>query len=142
MGKKVHVIGDIRRINRSKFKLGLVNNTSPYLKSFSGAKIDDFGYYVTPSLLNEKPEICILHIGSNDINFKSLQSNNIKQRAVQLMEIGKKCIASGVEHIIISSVLLKRNNKLTNAISEFNTMIHDMCSENGFHFIGHEKCVD
>ena len=103
--------------------------------------IDDFGYYVTPSLLNEKPEICILHIGSNDINFKSLQSNNIKQRAEQLMEIGKKCIASGVEHVIISSVLLKRNNKLTNAISEFNTMIRDMCSENGFHFIGHENVL-
>ena len=44
------------------------------MKSFSGAKIQDLKlkHYVTPHLEHEKPDIAVIHIGSNNMSYNNL----------------------------------------------------------------------
>ena len=42
------------------------------MKSFSGAKIQDLEHYVAQHLEYDKPDITIMHIGSNNVSYKNL----------------------------------------------------------------------
>ena len=70
------------------------------MKLVSGATIQDLKH-VTPHLEHGKPDIAVMHIGSN------MSYNNLHIDTSMLAEnikIGKKCIDYGVEEVVISSV--------------------------------------
>ena len=71
-GKKILVIGDshIRRIQHHKFNKSFVNARS-YVRSFSGAKVEDLKHYVIPSLQEQQPELAVIHVGSNSLNCRN-----------------------------------------------------------------------
>ena len=79
-GRKIFVVGDshLKRINRKKLKNSLDNGKS-FIKSFPGTKIQELEHYVTPHLKSRNPDVSILHIGGNNINFKDLSDTNVKE---------------------------------------------------------------
>ena len=139
-GKKVVVFGDshIGRVNRKLFSNSLRNCTSR-LKFFSGAKSKDLDHYVTPTLNEEKPDIVVIHVGSNDIDFRHLRNNTVEDIGRTIINIGKKCRESGVSKVIISSVLIKNNIKLSKFIRQLNDILKSLCLVNNFYFISNDN---
>ena len=139
-GKKVIVFGDshLARINRKLFNDSLQHCRSR-LKYFSGAKTKDLEHYVTPTLNEEEPDIVVIHIGSNDIDFRKLRQNTVENIGNDIINIGKKCREFGVSKVIISSVLVKNNMKLTKFIRQLNDILRNLCSVNGFCFISNDN---
>ena len=71
------------------------------MNSFSGAKIQDLKYYITPYLEHGKPDIVVIHIGSNNMLYNNLDiCASILTKYI--IKIGKKCIDYGVEESIRS----------------------------------------
>ena len=77
--RKVIVFGDshLGRINRKLFS-SFLSKCRTRLKYFSGASTKDLEYYVTPTLIEEKPDIDFIHIDSDDIDFQQLRHNTVE----------------------------------------------------------------
>ena len=71
-GKKICVVGDIhiRPIKRNQFSNSLQKGKA-HLNGFSGANIKCLDHLITPTLVEDRPDIVITHIGSNDITLES-----------------------------------------------------------------------
>ena len=74
-------------------------------------------------------------VGSNDINPNNYDKVNVKQLSDDIIDIGKKCLKFGVKDIIISSVLTKRNIRLTKVICQLNDCLRDACNANKFKYL-------
>ena len=95
-------------INRKLFNNSLSKCRSRG-KYFSGARTKDLEYYVTRELNQEKPDIVVIHIGSNDTDFRQLRRKTVKTIEKYIVNTGKKCGESGVSKVLSSSVLVKNN---------------------------------
>ena len=82
------------------------------MKSFIGAKIQDLKHYVTPYLEHGTPGIAVTHIGSNNVSYNKLDID-ASIWTENIIKVGKKCIAYGVEEVVIS---LPENIKSTTKI--------------------------
>ena len=67
-GQKIFVVGDIivKRIKRLDFNKELRSNT--FFRSFSGANSKQLGHYIIPTLVDDKPDVALLHVGTNNIH--------------------------------------------------------------------------
>ena len=63
-------------INRKIFSDSLPK-CSRLLKCFSGGKTKDLEHYVPRTLNEHKPDIVVVHIGSNNIDFRQLYYNTV-----------------------------------------------------------------
>ena len=140
-GKKVFVIGDshLKRINRRKFNNSF-DNAKSFIKSFPGAKVEELQHYVTPHLETQKPDISIIHVGGNNINYKNLEDVNVDKISESIVNIGKKC-ASFNSTVFISSILVKKNFKVSAVIRKVNEKLEELCKGYGFHFICNDNIV-
>ena len=132
-GKKVFVIGDshLKRINRRKFNNSL-NNARSFIKSFPGAKVEELQHYVTPH------DISIIHVGGNNVNLQNLEDINVDEISVNIVNVGKKC-ASFNSTVFISSILVKKNYRVSAVIRRVNEKLQDLCRKYGFHFISNDN---
>ena len=73
------------------------------MKLVSGAKIQDLKHYITPHLEHGKPDIAVIHIGSNSLSYNNLDID-ASMLAKNIIKIGTKCIDYGVEEVVISFV--------------------------------------
>ena len=75
--KNIVVIGDshLKRIERNLFKNSF-DNAKSFIKSFGGAKTDHMKHII-PSLKEQKPDIIVIHVGGNDINYKNKGNGNV-----------------------------------------------------------------
>ena len=53
----------------------------------------------------------------------------------QILNIAKKCRSFGVNSIVISSILMRKNNSINKIMTKVNEEISSTCAVNGFHFI-------
>ena len=90
-GQKIFVVGDshIKIIRRNLFNNSIVGGKS-YIKSFDGSNTKRLHHYITPTLVDEKPDIVVIHVGFNDINNNNYASVNINTIAENIVEIGIK----------------------------------------------------
>ena len=72
-----------------------------------------------------------LHGGTNDI----LTNANHEEIARNIIKIGLNCKNHGVNDVVISSVLVKKNPNLNALIRRVNDLLRDLCSMNGFGYI-------
>ena len=88
--KKVFVVGDshIRRINGKRFNNSFEKAKS-FIKSFPEAKIQELEHYVVSHLNAQKPDVSVIHIGGNDINFKGINDINVKRIPENIIHTGK-----------------------------------------------------
>ena len=73
------------------------------MKWFSSVKIKDLKHYVTPYSEHNKPDIAVIHIGSNNVLYNNLDID-VSILGGNIIKIGKKCIEDGVEELVITSV--------------------------------------
>ena len=103
--EKVFIVGDshLIRINKRKFKEDFGSFVS--FKCFGGANTKELDHHLIPTLVDHKPMVMVVHIGSNDItkqNYKKVYAEDIARR---IIGIGLKCRFYGVQKIAISSIL-------------------------------------
>ena len=135
-GKKVCIVGDshLRRIRKNVFN-NSINDGKAFITGFSGANIKRLDHYITPILEEDRPDIVIIHVGCNDVTFQNLEIMDVKDLSKRLIDIGKKCKSYGVEEVIFSSILVKKQIKLTKIIRQVNDALRAECVRNDFHFV-------
>ena len=71
-GHKILVVGDshVKRIRRIDFNKKLRNGKA-YFRSFSGATSKQLDHYIIPSLVDDKPDAVIIHVGTSDILYNA-----------------------------------------------------------------------
>ena len=141
--KNILIIGDshVRHINRYKLQNSFPQSKT-YVKSFSGATTQDLHHYILPSLKkDDKPDIITIHIGSNNIRHNNIEEFDAQQLANSIINIGKICKNHGVMEVVISSIFVKNNIKLSKVIGKVNEFLSSLCKENGFHYVSHQNIV-
>ena len=122
-GRKILVVGDshIKRIRRIDFNKELRNDKA-YFRSFSGATSKQLDHCIIPSLVDDKSDAVIIHVGTNDI----LYNASYEDIAGNIIKIGS-------------------NPALNALIRRVNDMLRDLCVINGFGFIFNDmitaKCL-
>ena len=131
-GCKVLVVGDshLKRIRRSDFNKELKNGKAIF-RSFSGASTKQLDQYILPLLVDDKPDAVIIRVGNNDI----LTNANHEEIARNIIKIGLNRKNNGVNDVVISSILVKKNPNLNALIRRVNDLLRDLCSMNGFGYI-------
>ena len=139
-GKKVMLVGDshLKRIKRKLFN-DSIENEKCYIKSYSGANIKELNHFIELPLAEEKPDITVIHIGSNEVDNRNCETLDIKETAQRIINIGRKCKDSGVSEVVISSILVKRNFKITKTIRKINDELRELCLMNNFNFICNDE---
>ena len=91
-GKKACIVGDslIQRIKRSLFH-NSINEGKAHLNSFSGVIINRLYHFITPVLEEDRPDIVIIHVGSNDITHNTINNIDAKGISKRIIDIGTKC---------------------------------------------------
>ena len=95
---------DERHIRRIKKKLfnNSINEGKAHLNSFSGATINRLDHFITRILEEDRPEIVIIHVGSNDITHNTIRNIDAESISKRVIDIGKKCLLYGANKVIIS----------------------------------------
>ena len=131
-GRKICVIGDshIKRIKRNDFNKELRHGKA-FFRSFNGENAKQLRHYIIPTLIDDKPDTIVIHVGTNDI----LNHANHEDIARSIISTGLDCKSNGANEVLISSILVKKNPNLNAIVRRVNDMLRDLCEKNGFSFI-------
>ena len=134
-GKKICVVGDshIKRIKKNLFNNSLCEGKM-HLNGFSGANIKRLDNFITPTLVEERSDIVIIQVGSNDITQNTVNQIGAKDIVNRIVNIGKKCLSYGVKEVIISLIFIKKQFKLRRIIRQVNDFLRDEYKRNNFQF--------
>ena len=101
--KKVAITCDTmpKSINLSEIKRKLGRKTIVYRKTFPGVNSVHMNHHIIPTLLEDKPDIVIVHVGINDLLNRFNQDQIIKN--IQQMCI--TCKNFNVNQVIISRMV-------------------------------------
>ena len=134
--KKICVVGDshIRRIKRNLFNNSLYEGKAR-LNGFNGANIKRLDHFITPTLVEDRPDIVIIHIESSDITHNTVDQIDMKDIENRIINTGKKCLSYGIKEGIIWSIFIKKQCKLTRTIRQVNDLLRDECKRNYYQFI-------
>ena len=126
--KKIVVIGDshLKRIKRNLFNNSF-DNAKSFIKPFGGAKTEHMKHYVIPSLTEPKPDIIVIHVGGNDINYKNKVNINVNELADNIISLVMICRDIGVPDVVISEVLPKKSIVVTAIIRKVNDRVRELC---------------
>ena len=129
----------MRRIKSNLFNNSL-HEGKAHLNGFSRANIKRLDHFITPVLVEDRPDIVTIYIGSNDITHNTVDQIDVKDIANRIINIGKKCLSYGVKEVIISSVLfIKKQFKLSKIFRQVNDFFRDECKRNKFSFINNDN---
>ena len=73
--------------------------------------------------MNEKPDIVVIHLGSNNITNRISEDFNVDQFADEIINIGNICRQYRVKDVIFSSIFVKNSIKLGKKISQVNETV-------------------
>ena len=140
-GKKILITGDshLKRIKRNKLKNSF-KSAKCIMKAFGGAKIEELEHYITPHLEYEKPDIAVIHVGSNNISNKNLNMNPAVL-AQNIISTGNKCVDYGVEEVVISSIFVKDSIQLSAFIRKVNDEFRELSLKKNFHYISNDNII-
>lgn len=138
-GKKILFTGDshLKRIKRNRLNKSF-QNAKCILKPFGGAKIEDMEHYIIPNLEQNKPDVVIIHVGSNNISYNKLNVDP-SVLAEKIINVGNNCIKYGVEDVVISSIFVKESIELSAYIRKVNDVLRELCSKHKLHFVSNDN---
>jgi len=133
-GKNPAIIGDshVKRIHRNGLNQNLLNGKA-FFRPFDRVNVKRLSHYIIPTLVEDKPDAIVIHIGPNDI---STHADPLKI-ANDIIKIGWQCRSFGVDEVFISSVLIRKDMELNVIIRQINEYLKSFCEEAGFYFIDH-----
>ena len=118
----------IRRIEKNLFNDSIIEGKA-HLNSFSGATINRLGYFITPILEEDRPDILIIHIGSNYITHNTISNINAKGISKRIINIGKKSLLHGVKEVIILYQYLSKDKSNSLGSSDKSMISYTMNAE-------------
>ena len=133
---KITIVGDshLSRIRKNIFRRSLDRKYKSLFNVFSGTKAERLDRYIIPTLEEDRPDVVLIHVGSNNVNpWDDLNEREII--ANKIIKIGKRCREAGVKEVIISSILMKRDRRLSEVIRKVNVCLKDLCLENNFIYL-------
>ena len=88
-GRKILVVGDnhVKRIRRSILTTNL-EMAKLYFRSFSGATSKQLDHFIIPSLVDDKPDAVIIHVGTSDILYNA-SYEDIARNIIKMVQIVK-----------------------------------------------------
>ena len=138
-GKKyraITIIGDstLKDCKAFKMKNKLQPNERLYIKSFSGATVEDMTDYVRPTMKRE-PALCVLHAGTNDLRSDKTSS----AIANDIMQLAKNMKSDSND--IMVSALVARGDKWNAKAMEVNETLKGECAKIDMMFIEHSNIL-
>ena len=141
-GKKITIFGDsiIKRINGKELSKH-VKNGRTFIKSFPGARSKAINHYVVPTLIDENPDVVVIHSGTNNIRTRRGQpEETIEKIAQEIIDIGRTCRqVGGVNNIFISAITCRAKLEESKKAIEINDMLKDLCVRENFVFISNDS---
>ena len=124
LGRKIYVVSNsrIKHIRRDNFNEDLFK-----ARAFSNPSVVQI-----PSKCNITSYAVIIYVRTNDI---IINNSSDAETANEVLKIAKSYKASGVNPVFISSILVKKNPRLSAAIRRVNDQLRDMCARMDVHFI-------
>ena len=77
-----------------------------FFRSFSGANVKQSRHYIIPTLVYDKPNGIVIHVGTSDI----LNHDNHENIASSIINIRLDCKNNGINEVFISSILVKEES--------------------------------
>ena len=102
-----------------------------------GLKIKNLQHYVIPPLEEEKPDIAVIHIGSNNVTYNNLDNDS----TVIAKQIGERCIEYGMKDIVTSSIFVKHSVKLSAFIRKINDELRELCVMHNCSFVSNDNAL-
>ena len=110
------------------------------MKPFPGANAKELTHYVLPTLMEQSPDIVIIHVGSNNIS--RTRRNAKVQRNIdivkEIINTGLTCKENGVKKVFISSLLCRSDKEEMDKVNEINDLLKQRCVIENFGFISNE----
>ena len=128
--KKTCIVGDshTRRIKKNLFNDSITEGKA-HLNSFSGATINRLDYFITPILEEDRPDILIIHVASNDITHNTMNNINAKGIPKRIIDIRKKSLLHGVKEVIILYQYLSKDKSNSLGSSDKSMISYTMNAE-------------
>ena len=63
-----------------------------HFNGFSGTNIKLLDYFTFPTLVDDQPDIVLIHIESNDIKYNTVDQIDVKDITNHITNLGKKCL--------------------------------------------------
>ena len=86
------------------------------------------------NLKNEKPDVAIIHIGTNDITNRR-ENKSVDEIVQSVIDVAKTCRNKGVNEVFISSLLCRKDRNVRVKIDEINSKVRSVCVLENFNFI-------
>ena len=112
------------------------------MNSFRGATINRLDHFITPVLEDDRLDIMIIRVGSNDITHNSINNTDAKRISKRIVNITKKYLLYGVKEVIISSIFIKSQFKLTRITRQVNDHLRDECRSDKCNFISNDNITN
>ena len=131
-GKKVCIFSDsiCKPINMIDFNNDCRYNSS-IKRSFPGATTTQLKYYIKPTLLEDMPDIVVIHIGTNNLTKKPNQSD--AEIVEEIIEMVNDCHTQGVNEIYISSITYRHSH--LSRINSINRLLSEKSFQHDYQFI-------
>ena len=113
----------VKEMNRN------LNNNSARVRYFPGTTVKRLHHYVIPMLTDDTLDTIIIQSGCNDIYNRN---SNPKDIAKAIGSLGNRCRSHGVNQVLISSLICRKNFHLNNNIKRINFLLKLICQKNGF----------
>ena len=102
-GKKICIFSDsiCKRFKMRDFS-NSVDNGRAFLKSFTGSTARQLHHYVLPTLIEQTPDIAVIHVGTN-----SMRTRAPIDTANDIVKIVERCHEQGVNDVYVSSIIIR-----------------------------------
>ena len=137
-GRKVFLLSDsmCQRIRKHEFNTHL-ENAAAKIKCYPGDTPNHLHNNVVPHLIEECPHTLVIHGGTN-----SLQDNtrSPEQIADDVIRIGKTARSFGVESVIVSGLIMRKNGRdIDTKRRRVNELLQSKSSSNNFSYVNNNN---
>lgn len=108
-------------------------------RRFPGAKTKQIKHYVVPTLVDESPQVVLLQCGGNDLPTTKMNPTPVEDIAKEIIETAKICENQGVEQILISGIVTRKQEYMDRRRKQLNNLLQDMCYDLGYIYIDNDN---
>ena len=128
----------MQRIHKREFN-GNLDNGYARIQCFPGATPKYLHHHVLPFLIEDKPQTLVIHGGTNSIRDHDQTPDKI---ANQVIDIGKTARSLGVDNIVITGLITRRNGiEIERKRRAVNTELSKKCFIHNFIFVNNDNIV-
>ncbi|XP_057308123.1 uncharacterized protein LOC130646009 [Hydractinia symbiolongicarpus] len=140
--KKIRIISDsiAKRISTREFNNHLRNSDARF-KVFPGSNIKNLGHYSLSTLVDENPEIVVVHVGINDLLDIKRNKSSVNEIAEKIIKLSRVYINHGVKKVFILSVVISTRIDFE-FIKSLNHILENEATKYGYIFIDNSNIME